>query len=157
MALHPNDPPPPLSRGFGQIMGSLEGWKRLIGIAPSASNGISFDCGVTREIGQDPVEVCRFFTKRDRINHMHFSNVRMKVPREKYTEVFLDEGEVNMFAVMKELVRAKYPRLIYPKHPPLLDADREHPFQGISSQRYNGFAYTVGFAKALLQAALQSV
>jgi mannonate dehydratase len=81
----------------------------------------------------------------------------MKVPREKYTEVFLDEGEVNMFAVMKELVRAKYPRLIYPEHPPLLDADREHPFQGISSQRYTGFAYTVGFAKAMLQAALQSV
>ena len=156
MAHHPNDPPPPLSRGSGQIMGSLEGWKRLIETVPSPSNGITFDCGVTREIGHDPVEVCRYFGSRDRINHMHFRNVRTRVPREKYTEVFLDEGEVDMFAVMKELVRSKYPRLIYPEHPPLIDADREHPFKGISSQRYTGFAYTVGYAKATLQAAQKS-
>jgi D-mannonate dehydratase len=45
---------------------------------------------------------------------MHFRNVRVTTPREKYTEVFLDEGEVDVFGVMKELVRSKYPRLIYP-------------------------------------------
>ncbi len=154
LALHPNDPPAPVSRGSGQIMGSVEGWKRLIEIVPSPSNGITFDFGVTREMGHDPVAVCRYFGAHDRINHMHFRNVRMRVPREKYTEVFLDEGEVNMFAVMKELVRQKYPRLIYPEHPPLIDADREHPFAGISSKRYTGFAYTVGYTRAMLQAAL---
>ena len=80
---------------------------------PSKSNGITFDCGVTRELGEDPVEVCRYFGSRDRINHVHFRNVRVQKPREKYMEVFLDEGQVDMFAVMKELVRQKYPRLIY--------------------------------------------
>src|SRR5256884_7191071 len=50
LALHPNDPPAPLSRGSQQIMGSVEGWKRLISIVPSKSNGITFDCGVTREM-----------------------------------------------------------------------------------------------------------
>jgi mannonate dehydratase len=154
MALHPNDPPAPVSRGSGQIMGSVEGWKRLIEIVPSTANGITFDCGVTREMGHDPVETCRYFGSRDRINHVHFRNVRMKKPRELYTEVFLDEGEVDMFGVMKELVRQKYPRLIYPEHPPLIDADREHPFKGISSQRYTGFAYTTGFAQAMLMAAM---
>src|SRR2546428_420402 len=104
LALHPNDPPAPISRGSGQIMGSVEGWKRLVDIVPSTSNGITFDCGVTREMGQDPVEVCRYFGSRDRINHVHFRNVRVRVPYEKYTEVFIDEGQVNMFAVMKELV-----------------------------------------------------
>jgi len=117
MALHPNDPPAPISRGSGQIMGSVEGWKRLVDIVPSPSNGITFDCGVTREMGHDPVEVCRYFGQKDCINHMHFRNVRMRKPREKYTEVVPDEGEVDMFAVMKELVRQKYPRLIYPEHP----------------------------------------
>jgi len=157
LALHPNDPPAPISRGSGQIMGTVEGWKRLVDIVPSPSNGITFDCGVTREMGHDPVEVCRYFSAKDCINHMHFRNVRMRVPREKYTEVFLDEGEVDMFAVMKELVRQKYPRLIYPEHPPHLDADRQNPYKGISSQRYSGFAYTVGYARAMLQAALASV
>jgi mannonate dehydratase len=159
LALHPNDPPAPLSRGSGQIMGSLEGWKRLIEIVPSKSNGITFDCGVTRELGEDPVEVCRYFGTRDRINHVHFRNVRVEVPRQKYTEVFLDEGEVDMFTVMKELVRQKYPRLVYPEHPRGLDADREWPnfkpgYPGGGS--YVGFAYNVGYTRAMLQAALAS-
>ena len=157
LALHPNDPPAPLSRGSGQIMGTLEGWKRLIDIVPSHANGITFDCGVTREMGQDPVEVCRYFGSRDRINHVHFRNVRVRVPYEKYTEVFLDEGQVNMFAVMQELVRQKYPHLVYPEHPRALDADRErpgfHPYYP-GGGGYTGYAYNVGYARAMLQAAL---
>ena len=156
LALHPNDPPAPISRGSEQIMGSVEGWKRLVDIVPNPHNGITFDCGVTREMGQDPVEVCRYFGERDQINHVHFRNVRTHVPRELYTEVFIDEGEVDMFAVMKELVRQKYPRLVYPEHPPEMDADRDHPDSGISSGRYTGFAYTVGYGRAMLQAALAS-
>ena len=57
----PQRSPAPLSRGSGQIMGTLAGWKKLIEIVPSQSNGITFDCGVTREMGEDPVEVCRYF------------------------------------------------------------------------------------------------
>lgn len=157
MALHPNDPPAPLSRGSQQIMGSLEGWKKLVGIVPSKSNGITFDCGVTKELGEDPVEVCRYFGSRDCINHVHFRNVRVRVPKEKYTEVFLDDGEVNMFAVMQELVRQKYPRLVYPEHPRAIDYDREQPnFKSYypGGGGYAGFAYNVGYTRALLQAAL---
>jgi len=159
LALHPNDPPAPMSRGSGQIMGTVEGWKRLIEIVPSTSNGITFDCGVTREMGQDPVAVCRYFGEKDRINHVHFRNVRVRTPYEEYTEVFLDEGEINMFAVMKELVRQKYPRLVYPEHPRAIDYDRERP--GFKSYYpggggYAAFAYNVGYARAMLQAALSA-
>lgn len=159
LALHPNDPPTPLSRGSGQIMGTLQGWKRLIDIVPSKSNGITFDCGVTREMGEDPVQVCRYFGTRDRINHAHFRNVRVRKPYEKYTEVFLDEGQVDMFAVMRELVRQKYPRAIYPEHPRAIDADRERPdfkpfYRGGGG--YAGEVYNVAYTKAMLQAALSS-
>ena len=149
LALHPNDPPVPISRGSGQIMGSLEGWKRLVEIVPSKSNGITFDCGVTRELGEDPVEVCRYFGAKDCINQVHFRNVRMRVPRQKYTEVFSDEGEVDMLGVMKELVRQKYPRLVYPEHPQGLDADR-----AAGNGSYGGWVYNVAYARATLQAAL---
>lgn len=57
LALHANDPPAPVSRGSQQIMGSVAGWKKLTSIVNSPSNGITFDCGVTREMGEDPVEV----------------------------------------------------------------------------------------------------
>jgi len=159
MALHPNDPPAPLSRGSGQIMGSLAGWKRLVDIVPSPSNGITFDCGVTREMGEDPVEVCRYFSARDCINHVHYRNVRVLVPYQKYAEVFIDEGQVDMFAVMRELVRQKYPRLVYPEHPRALDYDRERPgfkpyYPGGGG--YAGFAYNVGYARAMLQASLET-
>jgi mannonate dehydratase len=159
LALHPNDPPSPMSRGSGQIMGTVEGWKRLVAIVPAKSNGITFDCGVTRETGEDPVEVCRYFGERDCINHVHFRNVRVRVPYEKYTEVFLDEGQVDMFAVMKELVRQKYPRQVYPEHPRALDYDRQNPdFHSYypGGGGYAAFAYNVGYARAMLQAALTS-
>jgi mannonate dehydratase len=157
LALHPNDPPAPVSRGSEQIMGTVDGWKHLIEIVPSKSNGITFDCGVTREMGQDPVQVCRYFGSRDRINHVHYRNVRVRKPYEEYTEVFIDEGVVDMYAVMKELVRQKYPRLIYPEHPRALDVDRERPtfkpyYPGGGS--YSGFAYNVGYTRAMLQACL---
>jgi len=156
LALHPNDPPAPLSRGSGQIMATVEGWKRLVAIVPNPSNGITFDCGVTRETGQDPVEVCRYFGSRDCINHVHFRNVRVRKPYEQYTEVFLDEGQIDMFAVMRELVRQKYPRLIYPEHPRAFDVDRERPLHSFypGGGGYVGYAYNVGYTRAMLQAAL---
>jgi mannonate dehydratase len=159
LALHPNDPPAPISRGSGQIMSTLAGWKRLVDIVKSPCNGITFDCGVTRELGEDPVEVCRYFGARDCINHVHFRNVKLRKPYEKYAEVFLDEGDVDMLAVMKELVRQKYPRLIYPEHPRALDYDREHPgfrphYPGGGG--YAGLAFNVGYTRAMLQAALAS-
>jgi len=159
LALHPNDPPAPLSRGSQQIMGSVEGWKRLISIVPSKCNGITFDCGVTREMGQDPVEVCRYFGSKDVINHVHYRNVRVQTPNEKYTEVFIDEGVNDMYAVMKELVRQEYSRLIYPEHPRALDYDRERPdFKAYypGGGGYAAYAYNVGYTRAMIQASLAS-
>lgn len=164
MALHPNDPPAPISRESGQIMGTLAGWKKLVSIVDNPSNGITFDCGVTREMGEDPVEVCRYFASRDRINHMHFRNVRVVKPYERYTEVSIDEGQVDMFAVMKEVVRQKYTRTIYPEHQRALDYDREYaklsgvPIGGYpGGGGYGGSIFTVAYTRALLQAAMESV
>jgi mannonate dehydratase len=159
LALHPNDPPAPLSRESQQIMATIEGWKKLISIVNSPSNGITFDCGVTREMGGDPVEVCRYFGSRDRINHTHFRNVKVQKPYERYTEVFIDEGENDMFAVMKELVKQKYTRLIYPEHPRGIDYDRQQPNfkpQYPGGGGYAGFAFNVGYTRAMMQAALVS-
>jgi mannonate dehydratase len=164
LALHPNDPPAPLSRGSGQIMATVAGWKKLVDIVPSPHNGITFDCGVTREMGENPVEVCRYFMQRDCINHVHFRNVRVRKPYEDYTEVFIDEGQVDMFGVMRALVKGKYPRLIYPEHPRALDVDNTESAETSASFKstypgggsYAGYAFNVGFARAMMQAAIES-
>jgi mannonate dehydratase len=158
MALHPNDPPAPVSRGSQQIMGTVAGWKKLISIVNSPSNGITFDCGVTREMGEDPIEVCRYFASRDRINHVHFRNVLVMKPYERYREVWIDEGLNNMFAVMKELVKHKYSHLIYPEHPRRLDYDAERGKIGgyPGGGSYAAFAFNVGYARAMMQAAMSA-
>ena len=157
LALHPNDPPVPISRGSEQLMATVDHWKQYLNLVKSPFNGMTFDCGVTREMGEDPVAVCRYLGERDVINHVHFRNVVVRKPYVDYTEVFLDDGQVDMFAVMKELVRQKYARTIYPEHPRAIDPDRD---SGAIRNQYpggGGFAgeiYNVGYARAMLQAAL---
>jgi len=155
MALHPNDPPVPVSHGHAQIMATFSDWKRLIGIVDSPSNGMTYDCGVSREIGEDPLEVLSYLGSRDRINHIHYRNVKVEKPSLKYEEVFFDEGQVNMFEVMKEIFRLGYKFGLYPEHPRALDYDREHP-GGVGKNPgdagYTGWTYNVAYAKAMMQA-----
>ena len=158
LALHPNDPPVPISRGSEQIMDTFEHWKEYLNLVKSPFNGMTYDCGVTRETGEDPIKVARYLGERDCINHVHYRNVVVRKPYVDYTEVFLDTGMVNMFAVMKELVRLKYNRGLYPEHPRALDVDRE---RGIKNQYPGGGGfvaevYNVAYTKAMLQAALSS-
>ena len=163
LALHPNDPPAPISRGSQQIMGSLAGWKRLIEIVNSPANGITYDCGVTREMGEDAVAVAEYFASRKRINHTHYRNALVDKPYEKYQEVFVDNGMVDMFGVMRALVRNKYTGTIYPEHPRALDADRDRVAAGgriggyPGGGGYTGIAYSVAYTRAMMQAALASL
>jgi mannonate dehydratase len=60
-----------------------------------------------------------------------------------------------MFAVMRELVRLKYPRELNPEHPRSLDYDRVRgPIHGYPGGGYGGDLYDVAYAKAMLQASL---
>ncbi len=117
LSVHPNDPPPPMSRGSAQVLNSFKDWKRLVETVNSPSNAMTWDCGVTRELGEDPVAVGNWLASRNRIGQVHFRNVVMRKPREDYTEVFPDNGDNDMFEVMKLLVRNNYKRLIFPEHP----------------------------------------
>lgn len=143
LSVHPNDPPVPRFRGAVQILGSMKGLKRLVNIVPRPANGITFDTGVTREMGYDVADHIRYFNRRDQINHVHFRNVWMRAPRLNYTEVYIDEGDVDMLAAMKTLHEIRYPRLIYPDHVPQMPGD---------AGRRAGWAYAVGYIRALIRA-----
>jgi mannonate dehydratase len=156
LALHPNDPPIAMTRGSGQIMASFEGWKKLITVVNSPANGITYECGVSREMEVDPVEVCKYFGTRDRINHCHYRNPVVRVPHDDYTETFIDQGENNMLAVMRELIKVKYTRMIYPEHERALDYDRA---VGIQNQYpggggYTGMVFDIAYARAMFQASI---
>ncbi len=170
MSLHPNDPPPAISRGSAQIMTTFADWKKLVGLVDSPSNGMTYDCGVSREIGEDPAAVARWLGERDRISHVHFRNVIVRKEREDYTEVWPDNGMVDMLAVMKELVRQKYPRMVHPEHARGLNVNDNvvEKLRDPAGERgsklaadedpnlnsYAAWAYHAAYTRAMLQAAL---
>lgn len=160
-ALHPNDPPAAISHGSPQIMATYEGWKRLLDIVKSPANGMTYDPGVCKEMGLDPVEVLRYMGSRDQINHAHYRNVITQIPHDKYEEVFFDIGEINMFEVMKEFFNVGYKKGIFPEHQRFFTRDAEFPGY-VGGRGYpggggsTGLAYNVAYARAMMQAA-QSV
>jgi len=141
LALHPNDPPIPVFRGAAQPVRTLADLKRLIDTFDSPSNGITLDTGVITETGEDAVEAIRYFGSRDRINHVHFRNVRIEVPCYKYVEVFHDEGDCDMLACMKAFDEVRYTRLVIPDHTPEFSGDT------VGSQM--GWAFALGYLHAL--------
>lgn len=160
MAVHPNDPPAPQSHGSDQILTTFEEWKRLVNIVDSPANGMTVHAGVSREIGEDPVEVVRYMGERDRINHVHYRNVRVEKETDKYVEVFPDNGQTDMFGFMRELIRQDYTGGVYPEHPRALDYDRQHShgitgsYSNVGGGGYGGMIYNIAYARAMLQAAL---
>ncbi len=154
LSVHPNDPPAPMSRGSAQVLNSFSDWKRLVETVNSPSNCMTWDCGVTRELGEDPVAVGNWLASRNRIGQVHFRNVVMRKPREDYTEVFPDDGDNDMYEVMKLLVKNNYKRLVFPEHPRGLAIDKLLP-KGTNPTA--AWAYNVGHCKAMLQIALREV
>jgi mannonate dehydratase len=142
LAVHPNDPPPPKYRGIEQILGSVDGLRRVCEIVKSPANGITFDTGVTREMGYNVIENIQWFGRRDQINHVHFRNVLMKKPREQYVETFIDAGDNDMMACLRALHATGYPRLLHPDHVPALPGD---------ATQAGGWGYAVGQIKAMLR------
>jgi mannonate dehydratase len=154
LSVHPNDPPAPMSRGSAQVLNSFSDWKRLVETVNSPSNCMTWDCGVTRELGEDPVAVGDWFASRNRIGQVHFRNVVMRKPREDYTEVFPDNGDNDMYEVMKMLVKNNYKRLVFPEHPRGLALDKLLP-KGTNPTA--AWAYNIGHCRAMLQIALREV
>ena len=148
LAMHPNDPPIPMFRGAAQPVRSIADQKELIELVDSPSNGITMDTGVTTETGEDAENAIRYFGARDRINHVHFRNVRVEVPYFKYVEVPHDAGDCNMLACMKAFAEVGYRYLIIPDHTPEFTGDT------IGSEM--GWAFAIGYMRALQQAAQQS-
>jgi mannonate dehydratase len=87
---------------------------------------------------------------------MHFRGPHIRKPYVDYDEGFLDEGDVNLFAVMRELIKVKYTGEFYPEHSRALDYDRARgPIRGYpGGGGYAADVYNIAYGKAMLQAAL---
>ncbi|HLG51532.1 MAG TPA: mannonate dehydratase [Chloroflexota bacterium] len=147
LACHPHDPPVPPDtglRGVHCVLGSVEGLKKFIAIAPSKYHGLNFCQGTVAEMLADPgreiFDVIRYFGERQKIFMVHFRNIRGGYLN--FEEVYPDNGDVDMYRAMRVYRDVGYQGMFCPDHVPESDVDPE-------GERQHSFC--LGYIRALIQ------
>ncbi len=142
MALHPDDPPiPEPLGGAARIVSTLENYQRIFDLVKSDCNGMLFCQGCVAEMGVDVYEAIRKIGSQNKILYVHFRNIR-GTPR-KFQEVFLDEGDVDMFRAMQTYREVGFQGPFMMDHTPGLPQEKAG---------WAGRAFAVGYIRAMIQA-----
>jgi mannonate dehydratase len=142
LTMHPNDPPVPVMRGVARIFHHPDGLRRFLKEIPSKHSGITFCMGTIAEMGVDVLKEVRHFGGQGKIFLVHFRAVKGKVPR--YTEVFLDEGDLDMLQAMKTFRDVGYVGPFVSDHTPRVEGD--------TPWGHRGRTFSAGYMRALVQA-----
>lgn len=141
MAAHPEDPPIPVIRNTARILTSVQAYDELFAKYPSTSNCIEFCQGTFSEMGIDVYDAIRHFANMDKIGYVHFRNVRGIVP--DYTEVFIDEGDMDMVKAVQTYAECGYKGLLMPDHTPEINC---------ANFTETGMAYAIGYIRGIMKA-----
>lgn len=147
LAAHPDDPPMPTIRNTARLVYQPHLYQRLLDIVPSRSNALEFCQGTIAEMQGGDAEVHDVYSAIDKysrqgnIAYVHLRNVKGKVPR--YTEVFLDEGDVDIVRALRIYRRNGYDGVLIADHTPHLQC---------AASWHAGMAYAMGYIKGILQA-----
>ncbi len=143
IAMHGNDPPLYEHLGSPQILCRFADFDRLFREVPSAHNGITFCVGTRFESGEDVFAGLRHFGQQGKLLHVHFRNVRGTLPANRgYSEVFVDDGDLDMARVVRTLDEVGYDGCIDYDHAIGISGDRPIAKQYI--------AFAVGYMRGLL-------
>lgn len=148
LAIHPNDPAFPTGglNGVEHVVGSIEGMRRLMNIAPSSKAlGFNFCQGTIAEMSPEPnayvLQAINEFGPAGKIFMVHFRNI--KGGYLDFAETLPDDGDVDMAACIRAYRAAGYTGILCPDHVPTSELD---------PGRERFFAFALGYTQALLQA-----
>lgn len=140
LALHPDDPPMPTLRGTARLVHRPDIYDRVLAARPSPSNTLEFCVGTLSEMPDaDIYDVVDHFSGLGKIAYVHLRNVRGTVPA--YSEVFIDEGDTDMFRVLRILAENRYEGVLIPDHTPSMLCD---------APWHAGMAYALGWMRAAI-------
>ena len=142
LAAHPDDPPVPMLRQTPRILCEPKGMQRLLDAAPSHSNTLRLCAGTVQEMPEvDVYEVAERFSRQGAISYVHCRNVRGKVPH--YTEVFIDEGDIDIFRLLRTLRDNGFDGAVIPDHTPQMTCN---------APWHAGMAHALGYLRAVITA-----
>lgn len=141
MAAHPDDPPLPTIRNTARLVYQPHMYQRLLDIVPSDHNMLEFCLGSLAEMTEGDVhEATEHYSGQGKLAYIHFRNVRGKVPN--YHEVFVDEGDIDMYRILRTLRDNNFDGVLIPDHTPQMTCD---------APWHAGMAYAMGWMRAAMQ------
>ncbi|MDF2926012.1 MAG: mannonate dehydratase [Paenibacillaceae bacterium] len=142
LVVHPSDTPHH-NTPFGGL-----GFHRIIDAYPSRNVGLIYCVGTRGEAGGTPLVLDEIYQygRKDKIRLVHFRNIRGSLATAgAFEEAMLDDGHMNMARILLALHKVGYNGCINPDHITSLEMDR-------GAIPWVGWAYAVGYVKALLAA-----
>lgn len=142
LAAHPDDPPMAALRATARLVYQPRLYQQLLDLVPSHYNALEFCQGTTAEMAEgDVYEAIYRYSSQGKIAYVHFRKVRGKMP--EYREVFLDEGDVDMFRALRIYARNGFDGVFIPDHTPLM---------ACGAPWHVGMAYALGYMRAAMTA-----
>ena len=141
MAAHPDDPPMPVVRNTPRLVYQPHMYQKIIDYNSSLSNKLEFCLGTIAEMTEgDVYDATDLYSKQNHIAYIHFRNIIGKVPH--YKEVFVDEGDIDMFKILRILKKNNFDGIIIPDHTPQMEC---------TAPWHAGMAFAMGFMVAAIK------
>lgn len=144
LALHPDDPPFAWVRQTPRLVYQIPMYQRVLDIFKSHANAIECCVGSLAEMSEDHdlYDWLDNYAAQGSLAYLHMRNVRGKVPH--YTEVFIDEGDIDVLRVFRILKKHNFTGIIIPDHTPMVTSP---------SPWHVGKAYSLGYLRAMMNVA----
>lgn len=146
MGIHPDDPPWSIL-GLPRIIVDGDALERLINIVDSPSNGVTLCTGsLGASLSNNLPQIIRKVGHR--INFVHMRNVAVVGPKSFHEAPHISSlGSIDMYAVMKSLVKLGYDGPIRPDHGRMIWGEIGRPGYGLFD-RALGASYLQGLHEA---------
>jgi mannonate dehydratase len=149
MALHPDDPPLSPLRGIARIITSKRNYERILDMAPSPYNGITFCQANFLLMKEDIYALAKEWCARKKIFFVHYRDVAGDKTR--FHETFHDNGPTDMVRMLEIYSKGGFVGPIRPDHAPALSGEAQNG--RATGYTMGGKVFAFGYMKGIMDTA----